>query len=327
MQKNVFDYLEYSFTRLFSKQFWNIVGSSLIISFALTLAIALSLVVWWHYLYSSIESDMITLDSWLYIVLAGLIYLLIISMAAILGRGWLAIVIPIRSIDPTKHMDFVSDYRLFREHISTYLWYISWYALSLMTLFLSYPIVLVLMSAIHASLGWIFGIGGIVGILYALTRLYLSWYHMLSEWSGKMRTFRESISLSRWKVWKIFWRVFAFSLIVTIVSTLIESTMSGIFSAIGSGSLMNESALIIEKNSEDLRQILSGIWGILGDNGPKFTLSLVLFGIFYTLSSVLSRAMYHIFYVRYYLDIREEHENENSWIKSILYPSSHSQNP
>jgi F0F1-type ATP synthase membrane subunit c/vacuolar-type H+-ATPase subunit K len=35
--------------------------------------------------------------------------------------------------------------------------------------------------------------------------------------------------------------------------------MSGIFSAIGSGNLMDEFALIIRKNPEDLRQILSGI--------------------------------------------------------------------
>jgi hypothetical protein len=98
------------------------------------------------------------MDSWLYALIAGLAYLLIISIFAILVRGWLAIVIPVRSIDPTKHMDFWSDYTLFREHIGTYFWYILWYSLVLIGLFVVYPIILILMAATHASIGWIFGI-------------------------------------------------------------------------------------------------------------------------------------------------------------------------
>ncbi len=41
MQKNIFFYIQYSFSRLFSQKFWNIVGSSIGISFIMTLLTSL----------------------------------------------------------------------------------------------------------------------------------------------------------------------------------------------------------------------------------------------------------------------------------------------
>jgi hypothetical protein len=216
-----------------------------------------------YYLYMSIVEDILGIDTWLYGLIAGLIYLLVISLITILTRGWLAIVIPVRSIDPTKYMDIASDYRLFREHIGTYFWYISWYSLVLIALFLSYPIILILMTALDASLGWIFGVSGIIAILYILTRLYLSWYHMLSEGSGELKTFRNSLRLTRGRVWKVFWKVLVFSLVVTIVSSLVESLIIGASSVLGSHSIFDQSALVIEENKGNINQILSGLGKIL----------------------------------------------------------------
>ncbi len=327
MQKNVFDYIEYSFTKLFSKQFWNIIGSSLIISFVMIIVSILTIIGSGYSLYDFTLQNPIFDTSWISILLSGIMIFLILSMLSLLTRGWLAIVIPIRSIDPTERMDFWDDYLLFKTHIGTYFWYILWYSLVLSLILLSYPILLILLSAIHSGLGWAYGVIGIMGILYALTRLYLSWYHMLSEGSGTRHTFAESIKLSRGRVWKIFWKVFAFSLIIWLVSTMVESFMSGLISLLWSNSVMNEIAGAIEQNKNNLTQMLTQVGTILKANSWSVSLISLMFSIFYALSSVISRALYHIFYVRYYLDIREEHENESSFVKSILYSSSHSQNP
>ncbi len=327
MQKNVFEYIEYSFSKLFSNQFWNIIGSSLIISFAMIFLSTITIIGSGYWLHEFTLRNPIFDDSWLSMILSGCAIFLLLSMLSILVHGWLAIVIPIRSIDPTQKMDFWGDFILFKTHIGTYFWYMLWNSLTLTFILLSYPIFLILLCALHSTLGWIYGMLGIIGILYMMTRLYLSWYHMLSEGSGKIQTFKESIKLSRWRTWKIFWKVFAFSLIIWLISSLIESGMSGLFSIFWSTSIMNEIARSIDQNKNDLLQMLAQIGTILRANSWSVSIIVLVFGIFYSLSSVISRALYHIFYVRYYLDIREEHENESSFVKSILYGSSHSQNP
>lgn len=327
MQKNVMDYIQYCFSRLFSKQFFNIMGSSLLLSFGIILISILSMIGTGYSLHEFAIQNPIINDSWFYILLSGLITFLVVTTLSLFVHGWLAIVIPIRSIDPTEKMDFWSDYDLFKTHIWTYFWYLFWYSLTLFGVFLCYPILLIMLSAIHAMLWLIFGIGWIIGILYIMTRLYLSWYHMLSEGSGSLRVFRESIRLSRGKTWKIFWKVFAFSLIIWVISSVIESIMGGIFSTIGSDTMADGMAKIVQDNKENFVQMLPQMGNFLSENFWSASLTTIIFGMFFSLSTVISRALYHIFYVRFYLDIREEHENENSFVKSILYWSSHSQNP
>ena len=327
MQKNVFHYVEYSFTKLFSKQFCNIIWSSLLISFALILVSVIGIVGFGYSLHEFALKNPILDGSWIAIILSGCILFLLFSILTMLVHGWLAIVIPIRSIDPTEKMDFWDDYILFKTHISTYFWYILWYSIALSLIVMTYPVILILLSALHSILGWIYGVIGIIGILYMMTRLYLSWYHMLSEGSGKLLIFRESIRLTKGRAWRIFWKVFAFSLIIGIISSLIEATMSGIFWLLGSNQVMDEIARTIAQNKNQLIEMLSQMAILFKENSWSISLISFVFWIFYSLSSVLSRALYHIFYVRYYLDIREEHENESSFVQSILYGSSPSQNP
>ena len=214
MQKNVIYYVNYSFTKLFSKQFWNIIGSSLIISFAMILVSVLAIIGYGYSLHGFALENPAFDRSWLSIILSGCTILIILSTLIVLVHGWFAIVIPIRSIDPTERMDFWSDYILFKTHIGTYFWYILWYSIAFSLIVFSYPLMLILLSTLHSILGWIYGVVGVIGILYMMTRLYLSWYHMLSEGSGTVHTFQESIKLSKGKIWKIFWKVFAFSLII-----------------------------------------------------------------------------------------------------------------
>ena len=68
----------------------------------------------------------------------------------------------------------------------------------------------------------------------------------------------------------------------------------------------------ILKSLTDIFTLHSGVIGMMT----------IIFSAFYSLSTVITRAMYHIFYVRYYLDIREEYESERSWVGSILKQSS-----
>ncbi len=322
MQKNVFDYIEYSFTKLFSKQFWNIVGSSLIVSFGMILVSSLGIIAGGYAFYMFMDELGSSSDMWLYGMLWVLILLLLLSIVGLFVRGWLAIVIPVRSIDSTEKMDFIRDWSLYKTHIGRYFSYILWYSLVILCIIIVIPLVLILMTALHPTLGWIFGVTFIPWVLYIWTRLYLTWYHMLSEGSGTFSTFSHAVKLTRGRAWSMFWKVFAFAIIVWLAAGMIEGIMSTLFSLSGWPSLLNKWAKIAEMYENDTSKTLEQIRILLWENGEQMILIPLIFWIFYSTSSVLSGAMFHIFYVRYYLDIREEHENEHSFVKSILNPSS-----
>jgi hypothetical protein len=74
----------------------------------------------------------------------------------------------------------------------------------------------------------------------------------------------------------------------------------------------------IVKNSSDSKIILDQIGQLFYENSRTLSILPIIFGIFYAASSVLSRAMFHIFYVQYYLDVREEHEMKTSFLKPLL---------
>jgi hypothetical protein len=141
---------------------------------------------------------------------------------------------------------------------------------------------------------------------------------MLSEGSGSYRTFQEGIMLTRGKAWKIFWKVLGFALAIGIGTILIEGALMLPFSLLGTNALANEFALAIQIYKENFSLLLGEILTIIFQNGYTLLLISIIFSCFYSVSSVLSRAMFHIFYVRYYLELREEYENESSFIRSSL---------
>jgi hypothetical protein len=57
---------------------------------------------------------------------------------------------------------------------------------------------------------------------------------------------------------------------------------------------------------------------LFAENIALIAMSSLLFSIFYSMSAVLSRAMFHIFSVQYYLRLREIHESESSFLRPIL---------
>lgn len=323
MQKNAFHYIEYSFSKLFSKQFWNIIGSSLIVSFVMTLIISLWLIGWWYYIYMQTPVSTFWDDIWLYGISSALISILLLSLLALLVRGWLAIIIPIRSIDPTENLDFIGDWNLYKNHIGRYFAYIFWYSLIFLGLIASYPFLLILTSALNKYFGLLYGIVGIIMMLYMMTRMYFAWYHMLSEQSGSMKTFFVAQKLTKGKVWKIFWKVLLYSMIIWIGACLIESIMNILLSLVGGWHLANTIAESIQVNKENVGKMWGDIRILFRENPDKMVLIPIIFWIFYSASSVLSSAMFHIFYVRYYLDIREEYDMESSFIRPMLKRSEH----
>ena len=260
-------------------------------------------------------------DMVLYGLLGMLIVLLIISILAICLRGWLAIVIPIRSIDPTNKMDIWSDFDLMRTHIGRYFAYVLWYSVTIIALIIVYILILILASALSSTLGWVWGIWGIIGILYAMTRLYLTWYHMLSEGSSKLDTFREAIRITKGKALRIFLMVLGFAIIIWFASSAIDSALWELLWLLGSGEVTGEIARTIGEMRGDLPNMLNSLTDIFTLHSGIIAIMAIVFSVFYSLSTVITRAMYHIFYVRYYLDIRAEYESERSWVGSILKQS------
>jgi hypothetical protein len=196
MQKSLFSYLEYAFTTLFSSRFFTIAGSSLILSF-LSIWVYLGSIYGISFYLSDIFATMNPGVDGILPVLGGfLIFLLILTSLSVLLKGWYAIIIPIRSIDGTKKLDIMADYRLYKKHIGTYFGYLLWYALIWLGIIVGYILLLVLTSALSPWLGWIWGIGGVGVILYTLTRMTLTWYHMLSEGSTAYKTWHGAIKMT-----------------------------------------------------------------------------------------------------------------------------------
>ena len=114
-------------------------------------------------------------------------------------------------------------------------------------------------------------------MLYLFTRMYITWYHMLSEGSGRLHTFKESIRLTRGKAWIIFWKVLGFSIIIGIISTFIESTLSGFMGAFGTNTILNEIALALKENTKDATVILSQVGKVLQENSGSLSIISILF--------------------------------------------------
>jgi hypothetical protein len=271
-----------------------------------------------YYVYTQIFLLSPGVNITLYSLTGVLIFVLIFSTLSLLARGWLAIVIPIRSIDPTEKMDFADDWKLYKTHIRIYFWYIFWYSLIIIGMIIAYFLLTIIITSLHGGLGVLFGMIGIIWIISMLTRMYFAWYHMLSEQSGGYKTFFQAQSLTKGKVWKIFFKVLGFALVVWIASSAIESFMGGVFSLIGGPRVADEIALLIHNGKWNIATILWSLWEFMKDNMDGFTVFPLLFATFFAASSVLSQAMFHIFYVRYYLDIREEYDMESSFLRPIL---------
>lgn len=324
MTTSLFSYLEYAATTLFSKRFLTIIGSSLILSF---LSIWIYIVgIYSLVIYLREQFDILTIwDSISLIFLSVfLIFLLITTTIAILVRGWYAIIVPIRSIDVSKKLDIIDDIKLYKKHILTYLGYITWYGMIWITIILGYIILLILASAIGPTAWWIWGIGGIWIIVYISTRMTISWYHMLSENSTSYKTLKWSIVMTHWRVWKIFSQIFGYALIIWLCSCLIESMMVEVLSLFGLTTFANEMAYIILSYKENATALIDALMTFAQHENTSIIVGTFWFALWYSMSSVLSRAMFSIFYVRYYLDIREDYHDEHSFIKkSLLIQSSH----
>jgi hypothetical protein len=309
MQKNVFDYLEYSFTKLFSKEWANIIGSSLIISVIAGMLGLIIMVGWWLFLLSPIGTTLSTESVDIPLILANILTVsLFILTVMLISQAWQAIVIPIRSIDPVKHFDWRGDLALFREHFWRYMGYITWYSLLMLVVWIVYLVTLVIVSAVDGWLGVLFGIGGFIAILYMMTLFYVTWYHVLSEGSSGWRMFWDSRKFVRGKAWSVFWKVFFFSLIVGIVSQTILSSLYGILSWDVTGGAWDRIAIELAKKENPPLLMISQIFAIIQSHPAGIFGSWLLMTLVFSLSSVLSKAMFHIFYVRYYLDLRDEWE-------------------
>lgn len=198
-------------------------------------------------------------DAILILIGGFLVFLLILMIVVLLIRGWYAIIIPIRSIDRVEKLDIASDARLYWRHITTYFGYIMWYSLTWTLVFGLYIIGLILMSALAPLLGGIWAIVGLWAVIYLATRMSVSWYHMLSEGSTSYASWRLALRMTRGRVWRMFYQICGYAIIIWITSGLIESMMMQILSVFGVGNIADDIARLMVLYRDDITLILQSL--------------------------------------------------------------------
>ncbi|GAB0175145.1 MAG: hypothetical protein HHAS10_10240 [Candidatus Altimarinota bacterium] len=304
--QSITKYFTYSFKTLFSKQFSNIAGSSLVVHTMMMLIIYFLSV---YLLYRGAEM-IISLDGGEIIrfFIQGYVILFVMMIAVLISRGWQATIMPIRAIDHTKGIHFLGDIRLFHEHFGKFISFFFWYGAILFFAWNIYIFSTIILWAIHPNFGFLSLVGGLIIIIRITIRYTLSWYHMLSEGSGSLEIFLESRKFVHKRIVEVFLKILGFSIIVWIMSFFIEIFLLGFLSSPDwSSELAKITKLIVDSNGDMVNRMKSLIL-ILEESYGKITLSgIVLCGI-YSLSSVVTRAMFHIFSVHYYLHLRDEWE-------------------
>lgn len=299
-------YFTYSFQKLFSKQFNHIALSSLIIHTMMMIIIYFLGV---YLLYRG---------AWIIVSLDGgeiirffiqwYVILFVMIIAVLISRGWQATVIPIRAIDHTKWLHFRWDIKLFHEHFGKYISFFFWYSILLFFAWNIYIFLTIFLWALHPNFWFLSLIIGMILIIRITMRYTLSWYHMLSEWSGSLDAFLESRKFVENRIVEVFLKILGFSIIVWIMSLIIEMFLLGFISRPGFNTSFTHILQSILDASVPLLERMK--WLILTIEGSYGQISLngCIICCIYSLSSVLSRAMFHIFSVHYYLHLRDEWE-------------------
>lgn len=304
--ESITKYFTYSFKTLFSKQFSNIALSSLIVHTMMMLIVYFLSI---YLLYRWAEM-IVTLDGAEIIrfFVQGYVILFVMIIAILISRGWQATVMPLRAIDHTKWLHFRGDTKLFHEHFGKYISFFFWYSMILFFAWNIYIFLTIFLWALHPNFGFLSLIGWMIIIIRITIRYTLSWYHMLSEWSGSLETFLESRKFVQKRIVEVFFKILGFSVIVWIMSLVIEFFLLWFLSnPFTSSELAKLLETLVESSNPLLERMKSLIFTIEASYGQiSFTGIVICF--IYSLSSVISRAMFHIFSVHYYLHLRDEWE-------------------
>lgn len=306
--QSITKYFTHSFKTLFSKQFSNIAGSSLLVHTMMMLVVYFLSV---YLLYRGAEI-IVSLDGGEIIrfFIQGYVILFVMMIAVLISRGWQATVMPIRAIDHTKWFHFLGDIRLFHEHFGKFISFFFWYGAILFFVWNIYIFATIILWAIHPNFWFLSLIGWLIIIIRITIRYTLSWYHMLSEWSGSLETFLESKKFVHKRIIEVFLKILGFSIIVWIMSFCIEFFLLWFLSSPDwSSEITKITKLIIDSSGDTVSRMKSLIFILEGSYG-QITLTGIVFCGIYSLSSVITRAMFHIFSVHYYLHLRDEWEEE-----------------
>lgn len=302
--KSVTSYFRYSFATLFSKQFLNIAGSSLIVHTGAMMSIYM-LAVFLLYRGAQMITEMDPLAIVRFFV-QGYLVLMVMGIALLISRGWQATVMPIRSIDHTKWLHMRGDITLFHEHFGKYVAYVFWYGALISALWWVYIFATIFFSALHWNLGLLFFIWWGLYIIYITTRITFSWYHMLSEGSGSLAVFLDGGKYTIGKISETFFKVLGFTLLVWFVSLIIEFFMVGFLDEPLMSGTLTHIGTLMEWGAQNIVPRMKELIIVLESKYGEVSFAWFFLSFVYSLSSVISRGLFHIFFVRYYMDVREE---------------------
>ena len=304
--QSITKYFTSTFKTLFSKQFFNIAWSSLLVHTMMMMVVYFLSI---YLLYRGAEI-VVTLDGAEIIrfFIQGYVILFVMLIALLISRGWQATVMPIRAIDHTKWFHFRGDIRLFHEHFGKFISFFFWYASILFFAWNVYIFGAIFLWALHPNFGFLAVVIWLAIIIRITIRYTLSWYHMLSEWSGSLDTFLESRKFVHKRIVEVFFKILGFSIIVWLMSLGIEIFLLWFLSRPDmSGELGNILKSIVDTSSPLTERMKSLLVTIEGSYG-QISLTGIIICLIYSISSVISRWMFHIFSVHYYLHLRDEWE-------------------
>ena len=314
MSRNIFDYLEFAFKKIFSLDWIKKLQSSFIVGVSCTL---LQFILFcWVIAIGFFQFHQIT--SWyeilpLAITILG-IYILVTLTLLLIEKSFYSIVIPQSFYGNNELKGLREVYRLWKQLFWKYMTYVTYYSLAIITLFaifiLGWYIAILLLE--EPAMIFIVSIVAIFIYTYANVRLVLAWYSAFFLPPDNSKYLSNSWDLLKWKVWSTFIKTCVFSFIVWTGSG-VSTYIAQLFIPDMSEWLLNEIEKLSQLTSTPQIQDIQNMLQIFA--GP-FLYSLAIFMIFYKFARVLTEAMRHVFLMEYYKDISQTEPNSQEILNS-----------
>lgn len=300
MNRNVFDYLELAFKRIFCLEWVKKLQSSFIIGVSVTLlqiALFCGLIViglsHFHQITSWYEILPLT------ITILG-IYTLVALTLLLIEKSFYSIIMPHCFYGNTEVGGFKEIYEVWKQFFWKYFTYITYYSLAMIALVTLFVLVYIGFFVLEKpAMILIVSIIAIFMYVYVNVRLVLGWYGAFFLPSNNSNYLRNSWHMLKWKVWSTFTKTCVFFFIVWTGSG-VSTYMAQLFLPDMSEELLNELEKLSQLTSAPQIQDIQHMFQTFA--GP-FLYSLIVLMIFYKVAYVFTEAMRHVFLMEYYKDI------------------------
>lgn len=302
MARNAFDYLEFTFKKIFSLEWLKKLQSSLIVGVSFTLV--QTILFFW--MMGLLLSQFHQIASWyeilpLLTLILG-IYILIVLTLFMIEISFYAIIIPYCFYGNVEQGNFGKMYQLWKSFFWKYMTYITYYWLTMIGIIALFVGCYILSLFVEEPLfSFLASIVFIFLYAYINVRLVIAWYSVFFLPSNNNNYLINSWSLLKWKVWSTFVKTCIFFFIVSIGSG-ISTYIAQLFIPDTSEKIIDEMEHFSQLTTTPQIQDIYNMFQTLA--GP-ILYSLIILLIFYKLAQIFSLAMRHVFLMEYYKDVSD----------------------